>query len=131
MIEDHNIIDTEMLDLLNSLLSSGEIPGLYSPEELEPLMTPLKQAATNVGYSGDLIAFFAKNVQTNLHIILVMDCSNPQFVINCESNPAFYKECSVQWMDNWSQDTFVMLPHLILNQSIVEGVAVDEDKDTG
>ena len=114
MVEDHNIINDEMLDLLNSLLSSGEIPGLYSPEELEPLITPLKQAASNAGFSGDLFKFFARSVQTNLHIVLVMDCSSPQFVINCESNPAFYKECSVQWTDNWSTETFAQLPLLML-----------------
>ena len=126
MIEDHNIISDEMLDLLNSLLSSGEIPGLYSPEELEPLITPLKQAASNAGYSGDLFSFFAKSVQTNLHIVLVMDCSSPEFVANCESNPAFYKECSVQWTDNWSPETFAQLPQMILQQE--EGEDAKEDK---
>ena len=116
MVEDHNIISDEMLDLLNSLLSSGEIPGLYSPEELEPLITPLKQAASNAGFTGDLFTFFAQSVLTNLHIVLVMDCSSPQFVVSCESNPAFYKECSVQWTDNWSAETFTQLPLLILAQ---------------
>lgn len=44
---------------------------------------------------------------SNLHVVLVMDCSNTNFSINCESNPAFFKQCSVQWMEAWSKDSMV------------------------
>lgn len=37
-IEDHQLLKDEYLELLNSLISAGEIPGLYTPEELEPLL---------------------------------------------------------------------------------------------
>ena len=115
MLEDQNFVDDQFLDLINSLLSSGEIPGLYSPEEMEPLLTPLKQNATNAGYSGDAFSFFAKNVRKNLHIILVMDCSSPEFVIRCESNPALYKECAILWNHDLSSDTYITLPKSIMN----------------
>jgi len=41
--------------MVNSLLSSGEIPGLYTAEELEPLLAPLRDRASNEGYSGNLV----------------------------------------------------------------------------
>lgn len=44
-------------------------------------------------------------IQQNLHIVLIMDSSNPNFTINCESNPAFYRKCSVQWMEGWSESS--------------------------
>lgn len=34
-----------------------------------------------------------------------MDYTNPNFNLNCESNPAFYKECSVIWMEGWCKKT--------------------------
>lgn len=37
-VEDHQMITREFYEYLNSLISAGEVPGLYSPEELEPLM---------------------------------------------------------------------------------------------
>lgn len=46
-------------------------------------------------------------IKTNLHIALIMDCSNNSFTLNCESNPALYKECAVQWMESWSRDSMV------------------------
>lgn len=44
-------------------------------------------------------------IQQNLHIVLIMDCSSSTFTINCESNPAFYRKCSVQWMEGWSESS--------------------------
>ena len=119
VIEDQNLIEDHFLDLVNSLLSSGEIPGLYSPEEMEPLLTPLKQNATNAGYSGDAFSFFAMNVKKNLHLALLMDCSSPDFVIRCESNPALYKECTILWTADLSPDTFISLPAAILSSKVM------------
>ena len=64
---------------------------MYTPEELEPLLTPLRQNANNEGYSGNLFSYFAQNVKKNMHIILITDVTHPNFVQNCESNPALYK----------------------------------------
>ena len=62
-------------------------------------------------------------VRRNLHIILIMDCSNPTFIQNCESNPALYKECEVQWMEYWSRASILKIPKLLLKKgrSIEEG----------
>ena len=87
--------------MINSLLSSGEVPGLYSPEELEPLITVLRQNASNEGFSGNLISYFAKSVKKNLHVILITDVTHPDFVQNCESNPALYKECQVSQVEQY------------------------------
>jgi len=35
LVEDHNLTKGEFLELLNSLISSGEIPGLYTTDEIE------------------------------------------------------------------------------------------------
>lgn len=46
---------------------------------------------------------FFSGVKTNLHIVLVMDFTRPTFVSSCQSNPGFFKECSVQWLEGWSE----------------------------
>jgi dynein heavy chain 2 len=130
LLEDHNFGDPAFLDMINSLLSSGEVPGLYSPEELEPLMTPMREKASNAGYSGNLFSFFARCVKKNLHVILIMDFTNPSFVANCESNPALYKECQVVWMEKWAETSMVKLPLLVLTkEERVEGADIGAKKD--
>ena len=93
LVEDHNLrVDPDFLDMINSLLSSGEVPGLYSPEELEPLLATLRERASGEGVS-NLFTYFAKSVRKNLHVILIMDSRSDSFLRDCESNPAIYKQC--------------------------------------
>ena len=61
LLEDHHFIDPVFLELINSLLSAGEVPGLYSPEELEPLLAPLRDLMSEAGFRGTLINFFAQS----------------------------------------------------------------------
>jgi len=37
LIEDHHLVKSEFLEILNSLISSGEIPGLFTQEEVDHL----------------------------------------------------------------------------------------------
>ncbi|XP_022324921.2 cytoplasmic dynein 2 heavy chain 1-like isoform X2 [Crassostrea virginica] len=129
LLEDHQFVEPQFLEMINSLLSSGEVPGLYSPEELEPLLSPLRDMASEAGFRGTLINFFASRIKTNLHIALIMDCSNNSFTLNCESNPALYKECAVQWMESWSRDSMVKVPYMLLTKPPkIEGASIGEKK---
>lgn len=116
LIEDHQLTEPQFLELTNSLLSSGEVPGLYSPEELEPLLVPLRDLASEAGHRGPVANFFAQRVLANLHVALIMDCTNSTFTVTCESNPALHKRCAVQWMDGWSRESMFRVPHLLLTR---------------
>uniref|UniRef100_A0A7N6AJF6 Cytoplasmic dynein 2 heavy chain 1 n=1 Tax=Anabas testudineus TaxID=64144 RepID=A0A7N6AJF6_ANATE len=123
LLEDYQFVHSAFLEMVNSLLSSGEVPGLYTPEELEPLLSSLKDAASQDGFTGPLYNYFSYRIQQNLHIVLIMDCSNSNFTINCESNPAFYRKCSVQWMEGWSESSMKkpVCPHKLLHLLLPAG----------
>lgn len=53
----------------------------------------------------------------NLHVALIMDCSNAEFTVRCESNPALYKQCYVLWKEAWSPESMVQ----VCNKSTLEG----------
>ena len=109
-IDDYQILDPVFLEMINSILSSGEIPGLFKREELDPLFSSIRDEAVDAGYSGRLESFFYKRVKRNLHIALILDISSPQFNLFCDSNPALYSYCSVVVMESWSDETLCMLP---------------------
>ncbi|XP_075054902.1 cytoplasmic dynein 2 heavy chain 1 [Mixophyes fleayi] len=117
LLEDYQYVHPTMLEMINSLLSSGEVPGLYTMEELEPLLSPLKDQASEDGFTGPLFAYFTYRVQQNLHIVLIMDCTNTNFTLNCESNPALYKKCSVQWMEGWSDRSMKKIPRMLFSDT--------------
>ncbi|KAG8452968.1 hypothetical protein GDO86_004684 [Hymenochirus boettgeri] len=126
LLEDYQFVHPAFLEMVNSLLSSGEVPGLYTVEELDPLLSPLKNQASEDGFTGPVLSYFTSRILQNLHVVLIMDCTNANFTINCESNPAFYKKCSVQWMDSWSDKSMKKIPGMvILDSSNQEKVKTD------
>ena len=72
LLEDHQFVDPQFLELTNSLLSAGEVPGLYTPEELEPLLAPIKDQASDAGFRGTIAQYFASRKYNHgtFHILL-------------------------------------------------------------
>ncbi|XP_065136472.1 cytoplasmic dynein 2 heavy chain 1 [Paramisgurnus dabryanus] len=124
LLEDHQFVHPSFLEMVNSLLSSGEVPGLYSTEELEPLLSSLKDQASQDSFTAPILNYFSHRVQQNLHVVLIMDCTNEHFTINCESNPAVYRKCSVQWMEGWSDSSMRKIPEMLLSR-------IGEDEKNG
>ncbi|XP_026994578.2 cytoplasmic dynein 2 heavy chain 1 isoform X2 [Tachysurus fulvidraco] len=116
LLEDHQFVHPSFLEMVNSLLSSGEVPGLYTTEELEPLLLSLKDQAAQDGFLGPLFNYYTHRVQQNLHVVLIMDCTNENFTINCESNPALYRKCSVQWLEGWRDSSMKKIPEMFLSE---------------
>nr|XP_032832089.1 cytoplasmic dynein 2 heavy chain 1 [Petromyzon marinus]XP_032832097.1 cytoplasmic dynein 2 heavy chain 1 [Petromyzon marinus]XP_032832104.1 cytoplasmic dynein 2 heavy chain 1 [Petromyzon marinus] len=116
LLEDFQMLSPEFLEIVNSLLSSGEVPGLFSPEELEPLLAPLRESASQDGFTGPIYNYFTRRVQQNLHVVLVMDYTHPDFTLKCDSNPALVKRCTVLWMDGWSKQTMLKIPEMMLSE---------------
>nr|ADI46856.1 DHC1bf [Volvox carteri f. nagariensis] len=104
-LEDHQLVSPSYLELINSLLSGGEVPGLFTPEELAKELVPLEKSRDEDPlYTGppNSYAFFSYRVRRNLHIAVSMDPANDQFRTRCEANPALFTRCSVQWIEGWS-----------------------------
>lgn len=102
VMEDYQLVDPMILESLNSILSGGEVPGLYAPDELDTLLSSLKNEHSEQGVRCSLFEFFISRIQTNLHVVLILDSADPKFVSRCESNPALYTRCHVEWTTSWS-----------------------------
>jgi dynein heavy chain 2 len=63
LLEDHQFVDSSFLELTNSLLSAGEIPGLYNPEELEPLLSAIREDYSQENFKGTILQYFAKSIK--------------------------------------------------------------------
>jgi dynein heavy chain 2 len=106
-IEDHHLLLDEFLEYLNSLISAGEVPGLYTPEELEPLLAQLKDEMSAQYEYKTAFEFFVSRVKKNLSIVMSLDYSHPKFVQNCASNPALFSKCNIIWCEGWSKDALL------------------------
>eukprot|EP01105_Mastigella_eilhardi_P022238 TRINITY_DN5471_c0_g1_i1.p1 TRINITY_DN5471_c0_g1~~TRINITY_DN5471_c0_g1_i1.p1 ORF type:complete len:3987 (-),score=1077.90 TRINITY_DN5471_c0_g1_i1:1263-13184(-) len=116
VLEDHQILEPDFLECINSLLSAGEVPGLYAPEELDTVLAPLKDECVAQGFFGGLFSFFVSRVRQNLHVALLMDDSGREFTSRCQANPALYTKCSIQWWGQWSAEGTGYVPTVFLSE---------------
>ncbi|XP_023565248.1 cytoplasmic dynein 2 heavy chain 1 [Octodon degus] len=123
-----DVIKKILFDLSVSYFSVGEVPGLYALEELEPLLLPLKDQASQDGFFGPVFNYFTYRIQQNLHIVLIMDSANLNFIVNCESNPALHKKCQVLWMEGWSDSSMKKIPEMLFAETDSEEKCSDKKK---
>lgn len=109
LLEDHHLLKSEFLESINSLLSAGDVPGIYTPEELEPLLAPLKEEwSASQGRGGSArtpFEYFVGQVRKHLRIVLSMDSAHPHFLPFCAANPALFSCTTVLWLDDWCRES--------------------------
>jgi dynein heavy chain 2 len=68
LMEDYQFIESTFVELINSLLSAGEVPGLYTPDELEAILSPLREESSQENFRGTMVQYFAqsKNVYSTI-----------------------------------------------------------------
>jgi dynein heavy chain 2, cytosolic len=134
-IEDFQIISAAILEIVNSLISSGEVPGMYTHEELEPLLSPLREKMREEG-DGMLYRtpyeFFVSRIKKYVHVALNMDPTHPMFLYRCESNPALYAQCAVMWVGDFKRSSLQVIPTLMDGiQTLVNGDKEEAKEEEG
>ncbi|VDK31905.1 unnamed protein product [Taenia asiatica] len=118
LLEDHHLVHEIILDSVNSILSCGEAPGLVSMEDIDSMTSSegisLREAAAEASHTGTLMNFFAKRIQANLHVVILLDIDdNESLIARLQANPSLYKNCEVSWFDKWSFEGQSLLPCLL------------------
>jgi dynein heavy chain 1 len=100
---------------MNSLLASGEVPGLFEGPDMANLQEEAKMAASrdNVSLSTEEehYKFFCRHVQNNLHVVFTMNPSNEDFDNRNATAPALYNRCVVDWFGEWSSMALYQVGH--------------------
>ncbi|KAJ3390612.1 Cytoplasmic dynein 2 heavy chain 1 [Lobulomyces angularis] len=109
IFEDYQLVEPSILESINSLLSGGEVPGLYAQDELEAILGNLKSQHSEEGLRCTLFEYFLSRIQKNLHVVLLFDSADQKFVSYCESNPALYTRCHMEWATSWSPESMQVI----------------------
>ena len=88
LFNDTQVVEEIFLEDINNILSSGEVPNLYKPEEFEEVKTALADSVKADGIqdtADSVFSYFIERVRNNLHIVLCMSPVGDPFrcVIEC------------------------------------------------
>jgi dynein heavy chain 2 len=116
-LEDHNFSRPEFVEMINSLIISGEIPGLFGQDEIERLPSADQMKSEEIGRS--LQEALAIRVRKNLRVALSLDPRKESFAEMCASNPALFT-CNIIWVDPPGNQSLRALAAEALTRSLPE-----------
>uniref|UniRef100_A0A1I7UMZ6 Cytoplasmic dynein 2 heavy chain 1 n=1 Tax=Caenorhabditis tropicalis TaxID=1561998 RepID=A0A1I7UMZ6_9PELO len=114
ILEDHQLRRNVFLQAINSLLASGNIPGLFTQQELDGLVAMVSEAANQAAFTGALQQFLAHRIKSLLHVVLILEVEAPDFKLNITENPAILKHCNVIYADRFDRNALQEIPKLLL-----------------
>eukprot|EP01060_Flectonema_neradi_P004124 TRINITY_DN12705_c0_g1_i2.p1 TRINITY_DN12705_c0_g1~~TRINITY_DN12705_c0_g1_i2.p1 ORF type:complete len:4231 (+),score=761.72 TRINITY_DN12705_c0_g1_i2:111-12803(+) len=124
LFNDSQIVDEGMVEDINTMLNSGEVPSLFTPEEKDKKINQSMEAAREAGMGSsrdEVYSFFINRVRDNLHIVLGMSPVGDAFRTRCRNFPSLTNCCSVDWFDEWPADAL----HQVASRQFIESCEFD------
>ncbi|XP_074478915.1 dynein axonemal heavy chain 2 [Sebastes fasciatus] len=110
LFNDTQIVDESFLEDINNILSSGEVPNLYKPDEFVEVCKALSESAKkeNVVETPDsLFNYLIERVRNNLHIVLCMSPVGEPFRNRILQYPALVNCTTIDWFCEWPKDALL------------------------
>ena len=125
LFTDSEIKDERFLEMLNSMLMTGEIGGLFAKEEVlgmcADLQDAFQQQRPNLQPTPDnLRQFFIDTVRDNLHIVLCMSPANPKFAVRAQRFPGLINAVTIDWFLAWPEEALVAVSSTFLGDFQIE-----------
>ena len=107
---DAEIKEESFLEVINNLLSTGEVPGMYPKDEIEAVVGDMRAVAKKEAPKGfqdtydNLYNFFIGRVRDNLHVVLCFSPIGEKFRNRARMFPGLFACCTIDWFLPWPQD---------------------------
>jgi dynein heavy chain len=126
LLTDTQIVDDSWLVYINDLLTTGFIPDLFSDEELDGILSQIRNAAKAHGVPDSkpaMMDFFLSTVRANLHVVLAFSPVTVNFRIRCRKFPGLINCTTIDWFHPWPRDALESVAFRFL-----EDIDIDEHR---
>lgn len=120
LFNDTQIINETMLEDINGILNSGDVPNLYNNEDLEAISTACKADCAKKRIPPTKLNIFAQyllRVKSNIHVVLCMSPLGDAFRNRLRKFPSLVNCCTIDWFMEWPDDALQSVAARFLNQS--------------
>jgi len=130
-VEEHHLNQSsEIIEYINSLLCSGEVPGLLNNEDIDSMISGLANEFKEQTECKSLYDLLIFKIKKYLKIVIVLDYEHKDFNSLLSNNPAFITNCDVVWFENYNSKINKEIIHHELKetyQTIDKNNNVDSD----
>ncbi|RYG67614.1 hypothetical protein EON64_07065, partial [archaeon] len=109
LFTESEIKDEVFLEFINSILLTGEIPGLFAKDEILAITADLRNSFVKERPGMDdtqdnLKQYFIDKVRDNLHLMICMSPMNPKFPVRARKFPGIISCPTIDWFLPWPAD---------------------------
>nr|XP_060503678.1 dynein axonemal heavy chain 17 [Panthera onca] len=126
LMTDSQVAEEQFLVLINDLLASGEIPGLFTDDELENIISSMRPQVKSVGMNDTRETcwkFFIDKVRRQLKVILCFSPVGSVLRVRARKFPAIVNCTAISWFHEWPEDALVSVSARFLEET--EGIQGD------
>lgn len=106
LFSDTQLVEKSFLEDINNILSSGEIPNLFPPDELTPILDSLRNSAAKIGAADTddaLYQYFIERARNNMHVVFCMSPIGSMFVDSVRLYPSLVNCTTIKWFAEWPE----------------------------
>ena len=126
LITDAQVADEKFLVLINDLLASGEIPGLFPDEQVEDIITSIRNEVKTLGIQDtreNCWKFFVDKVRRLLKVVLCFSPVGSTLRVRSRKFPAIINCTSINWFQEWPEEALRSVAQKFLSE--VDSLPVD------
>ena len=134
LMTDAEVKSEAFLEAINSMLATGEIPGLLGKEDKDLIPVQCKPIyMKEVGQKGEdpppsvLWQYFLSRVKDNLHMVLAFSPVNVKFRERAQKFPTVFSGCAIDWFLPWPEEALISVSAKFLNDFEID--TPDETKE--
>jgi len=127
ILTDAEIKYETFLEAVNSMLATGEIPGLFVKEDRD--LIPLQQKNVymkEAGTKGEdpsvlfLWQYFINRVKDNLHTVLCFSPVGTKFRERAQRFPSLFSQCNIDWFLPWPEEALISVSEKFLKEFTID-----------
>lgn len=106
LLTDSQVVCESMLEDINSVLNSGEIPNLFPQDELDKICSDMIPVCDKLGIAAsrdNCVATFVRRVWDKLHIVLCMSPVGDALRVRCRQFPSLISCATIDWYLGWPE----------------------------
>mmetsp|Transcript_64893 Transcript_64893/g.119431 ORF Transcript_64893/g.119431 Transcript_64893/m.119431 type:complete len:4522 (+) Transcript_64893:77-13642(+) len=119
LFSDTEIIEESFLEDVANLLSSGEVPNIYSPDELGAVRQSVEKPAKDAGIPFGpeaLYEFFLSRIRENLHVSFCLSYIGSSFRDYCRMYPSLVSCTTIIWFLPWPAEALMEVASKFLKE---------------
>ena len=128
LFNDTQVIETGFLEDINGMLTSGEVAGLYAPDEKAQVTDCCRDEVGAAGLpttNDNLWAAFVERVRKALHIVVCCSPVGESFRNYVRMFPALVSCTTIDWFSDWPADALKEVATKFLEEVQIEAAHLD------